>query len=1036
MWLADVSIRRPVFAIMLIGALVALGWISLGRIGIDLFPDVEIPYVSVTTTLEGASPETIETEVTDVLEEAINTASGIELLRSVSSEGLSQVFIEFALTEDLDVKAQDVRDKMALARQDLPSDVDTPIVEKIDPDASPIMSVMISGDLAIGALTDYADNVVKEHLQRLPGVGSVTVVGGRDRQIRIWLDAEQLRSYRITADDVVQALRREHAEIPGGRIETEGNRAEFGFKTKGEVTSVAEFKDIVVAFRNGAPTRLGDVALVEDSFEDERTYAELNGKTGISLDVRRQSGKNTVEVARTIRAAVAELSALAPPNTEIVIAQDIAKFIESSADDVAEDIVYAIILVAMVTLAFLLNVRATLIVAIAMPTALISTFFAFYVAGFTINLLTLLALSVAIGLLVDDAIVVLESIQRYVDEGYPPMEAASLGVKEVGPAVVAATVSIMAVFVPIAFMEGVVGQFFYEYGLAITFSVAVSLLVSLTLTPTLCARALKRVESHNWTFRLFDAGYRSLERLYARILRGAVRFRWIVIALALGSVFLGVAIAGKLPIDFFSRTDRSEFIGTIELPLGTGLRDTMEVANRVAGTVGGVRHVENVFFTVGGGSQGRVNEISFYIGLAPKKQRDVHQAVIMDEVRHAMRLSAPDAIKVSASDISWVSGGGISSFAVEYALTGSDLDLLQVKAEEMTERMRRSAYFTDIQTSYQTGKPEIQLLVDRVKAADLGVSVRTLATTARTLVGGLDVTTYEEDGERHDVRVRLRENQRVDLRKLKLMQVRAADGTLVDLDSIAELRISSGPAQIDRQSRTRKITVLANAQSDIALGTATDEIDRIVAQLNLPAGFAGEHQGSARRMHKTIDSIVFAFGLALLSLYMILASQFNSFVQPAIVMLTAPLSFVGAFASLYFADQVISLFVQIGIIALMGLVMKNGILLVDLANQFRRDGKSPVDAIIAAGPVRLRPVLMTAFSTIFGMIPVAISTSDASEMRNPLGFLIIGGMTSSTFLTLLVLPAAYVMIDDISRAVGAASRMLRKLPIALRLGRR
>ncbi|MFQ5534950.1 MAG: efflux RND transporter permease subunit, partial [Sphingomonadales bacterium] len=522
MRLADLSIRRPVFAVMLVGALIALGWISLGRLGVDLFPKVEFPNVSIATVLDGATPETIESEVTDVIEEEVNTIAGVEVLRSASSEGLSQVFIEFELEEDVDLKAQDVRDKVSTVMGELPVDVEPPVIEKVDPDSAPIMSVMISGDMPVRELTDFADNVLKERLQRISGVGSVRLIGDRDREVRIWLDSDRLRSYELTADDVLRALRREHAEIPGGRMDSDGRRVEFSVKTKGEVQAVAEFSDIVIAFHDGAPTYLRDVARVEDGAEEERTYAELNGRQGISLEIRRQSGKNTVEVARAVKQAVADIEKRLPPGAEIVIARDISRFIESSVRDVAEDMEVGILLVVIVILLFLLSMRATVIVAIAIPAAIISTFFAFYVFDFTINLLTLMALSVSIGLLVDDAIVVLESIHRHIEEGHPPFKAASLGVRQVGSAVLAGTASVMAVFIPIAFMEGIVGRFFFQYGLAIVFAVGVSLLVSLTLTPSLCARMLRKNLSQARIFVLADKGYQKLERAYGRLLDGAL----------------------------------------------------------------------------------------------------------------------------------------------------------------------------------------------------------------------------------------------------------------------------------------------------------------------------------------------------------------------------------------------------------------------------------------------------------------------------------------------------------------------------------
>jgi hydrophobic/amphiphilic exporter-1 (mainly G- bacteria), HAE1 family len=1034
MWISDVSIKRPVFAVMLIGALVALGWISIGRIGVDLFPKVEFPVVSIETRLEGASPEMVETELTDSIEEQVNSTSGIETLSSTSSEGRSSVIISFELDEDADAKAQDVRDKVALARADMPRDAEQSIVLKMDPDAQAIMSVMIAGDMPIRDLTHFADTTVKEHLQRISGVGSIRLIGGRQREIRIWLDATKLRSYGVTADDVMNALRREHAEIPGGRLDTAGLMSEFSVKTKGEVTSVAEFGDIVINFRDdGLPTRISDVARVEDGMEDSRSYAELDGKPGISLEIRRQSGRNTVEVARAIRDELDSIRALAPPGVRLISARDTSMFIEAAANDVFDDIILGVVLVIIVTLAFLLSFRATIIVAIAMPTALISTFFGFYVMDFSINMMTLMALSISVGLLVDDAIVVLESIFRKLDEGYSPMEAASLGVKEVGLAVFAGTASICAVFVPIAFMEGMVGRFFFQYGLAITFSVLVSLLTSITLTPMLCSRFMKvstdNRENMGRVALTFDTGYAKLEEAYRSLLGLSLKHRWVVVIAAFLTIALGVMVARTLPVAFDSNSDRSEFLANLNLPFGAGVEQTRVISSRVAAQLAEIEHVTTVFYTIGSGSQGRVNEAEFYIAVTPKADRDAPILPIMAAVRDSMNETAPEAENISVTEVPWMSGGGFSNFAIQYAVRGPDLGVLQMRTDAILARMRASGNFADVQSSFEDGKPEVQVQIDRNRAADLGVSMRTLAESVRSLVGGTDVTTYEELGSRYDVRVRLEEAQRNDITKLEMIQIRAADGRLIDIANLARFGIDSGPAQIDRQNRSRSITIVANTPEGVSLGPATDELEKIIEEVGLPAGYIWSAEGEAKRMKENQTAIGFAFMLALAALYMILASQFNSFVQPVVIMLTAPLSFVGAFIALKISGLELTMFAQIGLLALMGLVMKNGILLVDYANNAHERLGSSLAAMLEAGPVRLRPVLMTAFSTICGMIPVALSTSQGAEFRNAMGVLVIGGLASSTFLTLLVVPVAYTLMDD-------AQRLIRNGVARIRHGRK
>ena len=1027
MRIADTSIRRPVLAVMVIGALVTLGWISLGRLGVDLFPKVEFPYVAVTTILPGASPDAIETEVSDVIEEYVNRISGIENLLSVSSEGLSQVFIQFELEENVDIKAQDVRDKVALAQRDLPQEAEAPIIEKLDPSSAPILSVLIGGTLPIRDLTQYAEDVVKERLQRLVGVGSVSRVGGQEREIRIWLNTEALRSYRLTATDVMTAIRSEHVKIPGGQLETPGAVAEFSVNTMGEVKNVQDFGNIVVAYREGVPTFIRDVARVEDGLEDQRTYAELDGVQGVSLAVRRQSGRNTVEVAHAVHDEVELLRATAPPGVRITLARDTSKFIESSARDVSVDMIIGGILAILVTLAFLRSVRTTLIVSTAIPTSIVASFFLFYLMGFTLNLLTLMALSVSIGLLIDDAIVVLENIHRHIEQGMSPREAASRGTAEVGPAVLAGTLSVLAVFLPIAFMQGLIGRFFFEYGLVISFAVAISLLVALTLTPMLCAYTLRSGESTGRISQAMESLYSSLDRAYGTLLDWTLRHRSWVVGLAAVAIYLGISIAGSIPLEFSSKADRSEFEGVVELPQGAGIETTKTVGKRAAAAMRNLEHVKSVFMTVGAGDRGEINVASIYGTMTPKQQRSKSQDAIIADIRSTLRQTVPEARRIGVNEIPWISGGGFTAYNLEYALQGDDLQVLESTAERIAAEMRASTLFVDTALSFEPGKPEIQVFVDRERSADLGVPLRPLAATIRTLVGGVEVAQFEEAGRRYAVRVRLEADQRDELYEMKRIQVRSVSGRLVDLTSVADLKVDSASARINRRDRARNVTISANTTEGVALGTAVDRLDEIVAEIGLPAGYKGSHEGSAKKMQETAQAVVFAFMLALAALYMILASQFNSFTQPAVIMLSAPLSFVGAFAALSLSGMALSIWAQIGLIALMGLVMKNGILLVDYANQLRAEGADARSAMLKAGPVRLRPVLMTAFSTIFGMIPVALANSDAAEFRNPMGVLVIGGLSSSTLLTLLVVPVAYTLLADSQVATTRLLSQVRSL---------
>jgi len=1024
--LVDLSIRRSVFTLMLMIALVGMGLLSLGRIGVGLFPTIELPYVSVTTLLEGASPETVELEITDVLEEQINTIEGIDSIRSFSAEGVSQILIEFALEADIHIKAQDVRDKVQLALADLPTDIDPPIVDKVDPDAQPIITVLIAGNQPIGELTDYADRVVKQSLQRIQGVGSVSLVGGRDRAMRIWADNQKLRAHGVTIEDLRRAVQTEHAELPGGKLEIGNGAREVGIKTVAEAFTPNDFLNLPVAYRdNGVTIRISDIAHVETGLEDEKSAAFLNGQRGIALDIRKQSGQNTVAVSHEVKAKVAELEKQLPDGMSIIVTRDTSKFIESSVEDVSHDVLIAIFLVTAVTFIFLLNVRSTLIVALAIPTSLISSFFCFYIMGFTINILSLLALTVAIGLLVDDAIVVVESISQELEAGVPPFQAALDGTRKVGLAVLAGTAATLAVFIPIAFTTGMVGRMFFQYGLTIVFSVSVSLLVAITLAPMLASRLLKYKTPTGWAIKV-NMFWDQVSHAYSRLISWAIRWRYVVIVLAIGSVFLGGWYASQISTGFLSKADRSEFLGSIELPQGTGISASQDIALTVTNALLDIEFVDTVFISAGGGDQGKSNLLSLYVEIAPKQDRNVSQFEIMDSARQAIANSAPMAIKTAIDEVPWVTGTSSGGFDFDLIIMGPDLDQLAQYSESIMRQMEKAGSFADPRSSYEGGRPEAQIIFDRIKAGDQAVSAKNVSLTSRIAISGMNIATYESQGRRYDVRLSLQPDQKTTARDIEPVQVSSRSGRLVDIGSVSEIIFDTGPSQIDRYDRERKISIFASAATGVSLGDGTDDLLEILNQNPPPKGITFKLGGMAEYMEETAVSIGFAMLLAFVCLYMVLASQFNSMVQPLIIMVTAPLSFSGAFASLYYFGLESSIFAQIGLIGLMGIVMKNGILLVDRANQLILDGIAERAAIQRAGPERLRPVLMTAISAVFGMIPVALATSDGSEWRNALGALIIGGLATSTLLTLVVVPAAFMIPKDVSNLGSRVKKYLVK----------
>jgi len=1012
--LADVSIRRPVFAVMLIGGLVSLGLVSIPRLGLDLWPRVEFPMVTVVTTLVGAAPETMEREVSQVLEEAVNTIEGVRTLRSASSDSLSILFIEFELEYDVQEKAQQVREKVAAARADLPRDVDPPVIDRVDPDATPILAVMLAGPYSIRNLTEFADKRLKPQLERIPGVGSIQLLGGRPREIRVWIDPIQLAGYQLAIDDVLSAIRREHAELPGGRIET--GEHEYALKTQGKLTTPGAFEQVVVAERGGSVIHLRDVASVEDGLAEERSLSHLNGRRGVALLVRRQSGENTVAVAQAVKTALADLRQDLPPGSEMIVALDSSTFIRSAVIDVAFALAWGALLASLVVLLFLRNLRSTAIVSLAIPFSIISSFTVFFYFGFTLNTMTLMALSLSIGLLIDDAIVVLENIYRHLEMGEERAVAASRGSDEIGLAVIATTLSICAVFLPIAFLSGVVGRFFREFGIVAAGAVSFSTLVALTLTPMLCSRYLEIGTTHGRAYLALERAYVALEQHYRRVLGWGLRHRPSVVAIAVASVIGGILIARAVPLGFMIEEDRSEFNVWLKLPLGSTIDQMWAADAAIESAIAEIPEVRNQFSTIGAGSNQRVNESEVYVQLVPKKERHRSQAEVMDDVRKRIEGQDLGLADFAVEEIAFFKIPGSRNAELMYSISGPDIGKLQYYAGTLLERMRQSGGYADLYLSYETGKPEISLEITRERAASLGVPAAQIGQTVSALFAGVKATTFEELGERYDVRVQIRPQDRDDLSKLELVRVRSATGALVPLRNLVVPRIGSGPVQIDRENRSRTITLYGNLHGKAA-GPANEEITRFASELGLERGYRFDAEGPSKRLTETVNAVIFAFLMALLAIYMILGAQFNSFVHPFTIMLSAPLSFIGAFFALALLGSALDVMGQIAFLMLMGIVMKNGILLVDYINTLRSRGAALYDAVLEAGPTRMRPVLMTAVSTIFGMLPVAFGHGPGSELRNPMGVISIGGLATSTLLTLIVVPVAYTLMDDAQRWV-------------------
>jgi HAE1 family hydrophobic/amphiphilic exporter-1 len=863
---------------------------------------------------------------------------------------------------------------------------------------------------------------VAERLERLPGVGSVQIVGARKREVRIWLDPVRLAGYGISIDDVRSTLLSENAEMAGGRIE--GAAKEWTVTTSGKVQKVADFGSLIAAQRSGRPVYLRDVATIEDGLAEQSSMARFNGQRGVSLDVRRRSGANTVAVARAVRAELEKLRTELPAGMEIRLARDMAVFIEDSIEAIFVDMLWGCLLVVLVVLLFLRNARSTFIAGLAIPSSLIASFTFFYLAGFTLNMMTLMALSLSIGIVIDDAIVVLEVVYRRIEHGEPGMEAAEKGSEQVMLAVLSTTLALCAVFVPIAFLKGSVGQWFYEFGIVMAIAVLVSTLFALTLTPMLASRLLTADQSQGRFFHLLDRGLQSLDSFYSRVLRIAMRHRWITLSAALAATIGGFAIASTVPFDFFGMRDRGEFTVSVKLPVGTPLPVTERVSHRMEDAVHAMPEIKNIFATVGESGVRRPHIASLFLDVGPKSTRTRGQVELMGEARRLVKEAIPEAEEIAVSEIQWVSGSSFGSKSLQYSLQGPDLQRLEGHAAHLMAKMKEDPDLVDVGSSFETGKPEIEISIQRDVAAELGVPAVVIGRTIRTLLAGEEVGSFEEGGERYDVRMQVLPEYRDDPERLDLIHVRGAKGELIPITNVARARIGAGPVSIERENRARRIVVDANTAPGIAMSTATARVAQWGSELDIKSPDKLMPSGRVRSMQETAVSILFAFALALLAIYMVLASLFNSLVHPFTIMISAPLSFIGGFLALRLSGTHLDMMSAIAFLVLMGLVMKNGILLVDYTNQLRAAGRSRVDAALEAAPERLRPVLMTSVALILGLLPTALSHSAGAESRAAMAVLTIGGMATSTLLTLLVVPVVYVMVDSGIEAVRDRRRAL------------
>jgi len=1002
--LTEVCVRKPVLAWMLMAATVVFGVVAASRIGISQFPDVDFPTIQVSVVWEGAAPEVIENDVVDPLEEALVQVEGVKTITSSSRMGSGSITIELELSRNVDLALQDVQTKVSQAARRLPRDIDPPVISKSNPEDNPIMMLSLAGPYPPRVLSDYIQYRLKEKLQTIPGVGEIVLMGVMSRNVRVWLDSSKLDEKGLTVQDVITALQREHIELPAGRLETSGR--EVNVRVLGEAIDLETLRHIVIREVNGSPIYVSDVSLVEDGFEDIRRVARVNGVPAQAIGVKKQRGANAVAVATATREALDQLQKTLPEGMNVEIVFDTTKFIQDSVKEIQLELLLSVLLTALVCWMFLGSLSSTLNVILAIPMSLMGTIAIIYFLGFTFNTFTLLGLALAVGIVVDDAIMVMENIFRHRESGKGLVPAALEGTKEIAFAALAATLAVVAIFIPVVFMKGIIGRFFLQFGITLCLCVLLSYVEAVTLAPARCSQFLRTSREGRSRIGLaVDRGFRRLEKSYAVVLRRGLRRPVLILILAV-ILFAGALVVLKmLPGEFVPSQDLSRMSVRLQTAVGSDLSETNKLITKAESVIAERPEVTQLFSWVGG--WGAVNSGQMFVTLVPPKERKLNQAQLSAILRR--QLNSIPGLRAVIQDLSQQGFTAQRGFPVEFSVRGSNWDELVSLSQKLMSQVAATGLVVDLDTDYQLGMPELRISPDRAMAADIGVPIDDVATSLNALVGGIRVGKYSSGGRRIDLRLKLLAAQRSRQEDIARLRVRTRSGELVPLSSLVTYREEPALQAITRRERERAITVYAN----VAPGHSQDEAIKYVGSLSkgLPVGYRVVLGGASVAFRESMSSLIFALFLGIAIAYMILASQFNSYKDPVTIITILPLSIAGAAFALLASGQSLNIFSMIGLLLLLGIVKKNSIILVDYANNYKAQGLSAREAMEKAGPIRLRPIVMTATATLMAAIPPALGLGPGSEIRVPMAIGVIGGLVVSTALSLIVVPSFYVIAD-------------------------